>query len=126
MLHCGAQDPNCGELQASLSARLGTAWLTTAAGLLIAAIALVDWKIETNVGLGFLYFLPMLMLGVSLSRVSITVAAIMCTILREAFSSFAWGPEAVPRSAMVFVAFLGTGLYASELAKNRRFAVQHL
>ncbi len=36
--------------------------------ILIALIALIDWRVETNVSLGFLYLFPMLMVGVSLNR----------------------------------------------------------
>ena len=32
--------------------------------LLIGLIAVVDWRVETNVSLGFLYLFPMLMVGV--------------------------------------------------------------
>src|SRR3989442_2815999 len=94
--------------------------LAVSAVLLIAGIALVDWKIETNVGLGFLYFFPMLLLGASCSRLPMAVAALTCTILREAFSPFQFGPDWITRSFMVFAAFLGTGLFVSELSRNRR------
>ena len=42
---------------------------------LIALIAVVDWRVETNVSLGFLYLFPMLMVGVSLNRWQIGIAA---------------------------------------------------
>src|SRR5580698_4124737 len=48
---------------------------------LIALIALVDWRVETNVSLGFLYLFPMLMVGVSLRRWQIAVCAALCTFL---------------------------------------------
>jgi hypothetical protein len=35
------------------------------AGLLIAAIALADWRADKEVTLGFLYLFPMLMVGAS-------------------------------------------------------------
>lgn len=94
--------------------------------LLITVIGLADWRIETNVGLGFLYFFPMLLLGASLKRAPIVGGAVVCAVLREAFSPFGWGPDAITRSLMVFAAFLGSGFYVAELSKNRKLAVDHL
>ncbi len=45
----------------------------TRAALMIAAIALVDWRIEGNVPLGFLYLFPMLLVGSVLARWQIAI-----------------------------------------------------
>src|SRR5262249_36514415 len=60
------------------------------AGICIAAIALVDWRLEVNISFGFLYLLPMLMLGGSLTLAQIAGVAALCTGLTEAFDPFPW------------------------------------
>ena len=56
--------------------------MLTRAILLIAVIAVVDWRVETNVSLGFLYLFPMLMVGVSLNQWQIGIAAQFHFILK--------------------------------------------
>src|SRR5580692_2994017 len=74
-----------------------TAVLSRAA-LMTVAIALVDWRIEGNVPLGFLYLFPMLLVGSVLTRWQIAVAAAFCTLLTELFDSFDWYfPAGIPR-----------------------------
>ena len=55
----------------------------TRAGLMTAAIAVVDWRIEGNIPLGFLYLFPMLLVGSVLTRWQIAGAAAVCTLLTE-------------------------------------------
>src|SRR3984885_6931188 len=62
----------------------------TRAALMTVAIATVDWRIEGNVPLGFLYLFPMLLAGSVLSRWQIAAAAAFCTFLTEIFDSFEW------------------------------------
>src|SRR5260370_6303714 len=94
--------------------------MLTRAILLIAVIAAVDWRVETNVSLGFLYLFPMLMVGVSLNRLQIGAAAALCTFLVEAFDPFSFAAsESIPRMILVFAAFLGAGLFVFESNKNR-------
>lgn len=95
--------------------------------VLIAVIAVVDWRVETNVSLGFLYLFPMLMVGVSLSRWQIGVAAAVCTFLVEAFDPFSFRPsESIPRNILVFAAFFGAGLFVFESNKNRTLTQKHV
>ncbi len=95
--------------------------------LLIALIALVDWRVETNVSLGFLYLFPMLMVGVSLSRWQIGVVAALCTFLVETFDPFPFLPsESIPRMILVFAAFFGAGLFVYESNKNRALTQKHV
>jgi two-component system sensor kinase FixL len=103
-----------------------TAMLIRAA-IFIALIAMVDWRVETNVSLGFLYLFPMLMVGVSLSRWQIGIAAALCTFLVEAFDPFPFTPyESVPRMILVFAAFFGAGLFVFESNKNRALTQKHV
>lgn len=97
------------------------------AALLIALIAAVDWRVETNVSLGFLYLFPMLMVGVSLHRWQIGIAAALCTFLVEAFDPFPFTPsESIPRMILVFAAFFGSGLFVFETNKNRTLTQKHV
>jgi two-component system, LuxR family, sensor kinase FixL len=95
--------------------------------LLIALIALIDWKVETNVSLGFLYLFPMLMVGAHLPRWQIAIVAGLCTALVEWFDPFTFvASEGIPRVIMVFAAFFGAGLFVFESTRRRQLALQHL
>ncbi len=94
---------------------------------LTALIAAIDWRVETNVSLGFLYLFPMLMVGVSLNRWQIGIAAGLCTFLVEAFDPFPFIPaESIPRNILVFAAFFGAGLFVFESNKNRALTQKHV
>jgi two-component system, LuxR family, sensor kinase FixL len=95
--------------------------------VLIALIAVVDWRVETNVSLGFLYLFPMLMVGVSLNRWQIGIAGALCTFLVEVFDPFPFIPsESIPRNILVFAAFFGAGLFVYESNKNRALTQKHV
>src|SRR5580693_436860 len=97
------------------------------AGALIALIAIIDWRVETNVSLGFLYLFPMLILGAWLERWQLAVAASLCTWLVEIFDPFTFiASEGIPRVILVFAAFFGAGLFVYESAKNRRLEHRHV
>ena len=97
------------------------------AGLMIALIAVADWRIEDNFQLGFLYLFPMLLIGSVLNRWQIAGVAAACTILAEAFDSYRWTLAAgVPRDILMFAAFFGMGLFVYELVRSRQNALQHL
>jgi two-component system, LuxR family, sensor kinase FixL len=93
----------------------------------VAVISVVDWRVEGNISLGFLYLFPMVLMGSVRSRAQIALAAAVCMILAEWFDPFPWTPEAGgPRDIMMFSAFLGMGLVVYEAAKNRQRALDHL
>jgi signal transduction histidine kinase len=91
----------------------------------IAVIALIDWKVKPNVSLGFLYVLPILVLALFASRWQIVTLAVVCSVLRESLGPLPWGGDAAARMAMGLVAFLGGGMFVSELARNRKLALEH-
>jgi len=96
-------------------------------GLMIAVIAVADWRIEGNIPLGFLYLFPMLLAGSVLSRWQITLVAALCTCLTEAFDSFDWLPgTGIPRDILIFAAFFCMGLFVYEVGRNRQAAQQHV
>jgi len=97
------------------------------AGVFIATIALVDWRFEENVSFGFLYLLPMLMVGGSLNLLQMALVAALCTGLTEAFDPFPWAMAVgIPRLLLTFAAFFGAGYYGLAAARNRRLADHHL
>jgi two-component system sensor kinase FixL len=96
------------------------------AGAMVAAIALIDWRIEGNIPLGFLYLFPMLLAGSVLTRGQIAVAAGICTLLTEVFDAFDWfSAVAIPRDILIFAAFFGMGLFVFEVGRSRKDALRH-
>jgi PAS domain S-box-containing protein len=96
------------------------------AALMTAAIAVVDWRIEGNIPLGFLYLFPMLLVGSVLTRWQIGMAAAICTLLTELFDSFDWyQPAGIPRDILIFAAFFCMGLFVYEVIRSRQRALQH-
>jgi PAS domain S-box-containing protein len=97
------------------------------AALLIAVIAIVDWRFDVNISFGFLYLFPMLMIGGRLSLWQIALVAAVCTGLSEAFDPFPWSAEVgIPRLVLTFSAFFGAGLYVHESTRRREQASLHL
>jgi PAS domain S-box-containing protein len=97
------------------------------AGVMVAIVALIDWRVELNVSFGFLYLFPMLIVGYCLPRWQVALVAALCTLLSEWFGPFAWEPiDGIPRDIFMLAAFFGTGLFAHESARNRKLAAQHV
>jgi len=96
-------------------------------GLLIVLIALADWRIDAEIPLGFLYLLPMLLVGRVLTRWQIGIAAALCTGLTEAFNSLKWTPAVgIPRDILTFAAFCGLGLFVYGVVRSRRASSEHM
>jgi two-component system, LuxR family, sensor kinase FixL len=66
-----------------------------------------------------------MILGGCLSRIQIVGVAPVCAVLQEAFSNLP-GNEAVIRLLFSSAGFVGTGLFVSELIRNRRIAMTHV
>jgi len=94
------------------------------ASLLIAAIAAVDWWATHYISLGFLYLFPIIILGGFLSRTWIIGVALVCAVLQEAFGNLPES-EAVIRLVFSSAGFVGTGLFISEMVRNRRIVLKH-
>ncbi len=96
------------------------------ATLLIAAIAVLDWRVVGEIPLGFLYLLPMAMVGAVLDAWQIALVAAACTVLAELFDDLAWQqPTGLSRDVLYFAAFFGAGIFVREVTRNRRQAEQH-
>jgi two-component system sensor kinase FixL len=113
-----------------MSSRLfqdNTRSLLLRSGLLVALIAIADWRIDAAIPLGFLYLLPMLLIGRVLSRWQICFAAALCTGLTEAFNSLKWNPAVgLPRDILTFAAFSGIGLFVYGVVRSRRLSGEHM
>ncbi len=95
--------------------------------LLVVIIAIADWRIDAAIPLGFLYLLPMLLVGRVVSRWQICLAAGLCTALSEAFNSLRWTPSVgIPRDILTFAAFCGFGLFVYGVVRNRRVSGDNL
>jgi PAS domain S-box-containing protein len=92
----------------------------------IITIALIDWLIVPNIGLGFLYVFPILLVAGFLSRGQILVVTLLCAVFRELFSPFHHNNESLPRTIFVWIGFTGVGWFLRELVTNRQQAVEHL
>ena len=109
----------------SIYASANRARLIVVAGLLIAAIAGVDWATKPYISLGFLYLFPIMILGGFLSRTQLVGVALVCAVLQEAFSNLPEN-EAVIRLLFSSAGFVGTGLFISEMIRNRRITMRHV
>lgn len=95
--------------------------------ILVALIAVADWRIDVEIPLGFLYLFPMMLVGRVLNRWQICVAAALCTFLAEAFNSLKWSPAVgLPRDILTFAAFAGIGLFVYGVVRSRRAASEHI
>ena len=99
--------------------------LLIVAALLVAAIAVTDWLTKPYISLGFLYLFPIILVGGFLSRIPTIGVALVCAVLQEAFSNLPEN-EAIVRLILSSVGFSGTGLFVSEVLKNRRIVLEHV
>ena len=96
-----------------------------AAAILVLAIAVVDWQTKPFISIGFLYLFPILLVAGFLTRWQLIVLALVCAVLQELFSELP-SNEAITRLLMASAGFVGTGLFASEIMRNRQMALNHL
>ena len=95
--------------------------------LLIALIALIDRRLTQSLPLGFLYLLPMLMLGRVLKPWQIMLAAVVCTGLAELFDPFAWDLwTGVSRDVLYFMAFFSIGAFVHQVSHSRLLMMEQL
>jgi PAS domain S-box-containing protein len=96
-----------------------------AAAVLVAAIAVIDWQTKPFISIGFLYLFPILLAAGFLSWWQIILVALVCSVLQELFSELP-SSEAIYRLVMAFAGFSGTGLFVSQIIRNRQMALDHL
>ncbi len=97
------------------------------AGTLFLAIAVViDKSLTPTVGLGVLYFLPIMLLSAFLVRWQILLLSFVGAVLREAFWPVSTGAERWPRVVFAFLVFAFVGFFVSETVDYRRAARKHV
>ena len=91
------------------------------AGLLILAIAAIDWRVDLNIAFAFLYLLPIVIAGPVQSRFQIVLTALLCTVLSDFFDPFPFTlATSLPQDILVFSALAGCGLFSSEVIRRSR------
>src|SRR2546426_276675 len=98
-------------------------WRQTAvaffSAVLVAFIAIIDWKVEFNATLGFLYIFPMCILGTVLGWWQLIFAAIFCTYLSDRLDPFPMDSE-YARDGLIFLTLATTGLLSLAVTKGFR------
>ena len=92
----------------------------------ILVIAIVDFFVKPAIGIGILYFFPLLVAASFLSSGSIVLLGVVCAILREAFGPATHSLQSVPRCALYSLGFIGVGLIMRELVLSRQQAAERL
>ena len=96
-----------------------------AAAALIVLIAAIDWWTKPYISIGFLYLFPILLVAGFLPRWQVIFVALVCAVLQELFSELP-SNEAITRLFMASAGFTGTGLFVSEIIRNRQMTLDHL
>ena len=91
---------------------------------MMAAIVFVDWRVDGIIAIGFLYLIPVMLVSTSFTRTQIVLTALVCAGLQEGFSQI---PESYRILRLFFssVGFVATGLFVSEVLRNRARILQH-
>jgi two-component system, LuxR family, sensor kinase FixL len=96
-----------------------------AAALLILLIAVIDWRTKPFISIGFLYLFPILLIAGFVTRWQIVLVALVCAVLQELFSELP-SSEAITRLLMASAGFVATGLFVSEIIRNRQMVMEHM
>lgn len=105
--------------------------------VMIVVIAFADRVTTDYVALGFLYLFPIMLVGGVLSRWQIVTLGFVCGIIQELYGYLpgglfptvpAWSEISVaaPRFMFEAIGYSGTGLFVSELVRNRRVVLKSL
>jgi PAS domain S-box-containing protein len=90
-------------------------------GAFILVIALIDWRTEPYVSLGFLYLFPIMLAAGFLPRWVIVLLGVSCAVLSEVFSSL---DKSFIRLSFEALALAGCGLFVAEMMRNRRLSIE--
>jgi PAS domain-containing protein len=97
------------------------------AAILIAAVAMVDSRVDAPIAFGFLYIFPLLIVGAAFSRGATISAALLCTVLADWLDPFPFTyATALPQDILVFTALAGAGLFAHEITRRREQEMENL
>jgi PAS domain S-box-containing protein len=87
--------------------------------ILIAIIAIIDWQVEFNATLGFLYMFPLVLLGAVMEWWQLLLAAVFCTFLSDRLDPFP-SEQQFARDMLIFLALAATGLLSRDVTKGYR------
>lgn len=99
--------------------RRNRAAILLASGVLVLAIAALDWWTKPYFSLGFLYLFPIMLAAGFLPRWAIVLLGLACAVLSERFSNLD-PADAHIRQGFEALALCGCGLLTSEVLRNRR------
>jgi DNA-binding CsgD family transcriptional regulator/PAS domain-containing protein len=91
-------------------------------GMLVAVIAVVDWRTKPYFSLGFLYLFPIMLAAGFLPRWAIVLLGAVCALLSERFSNLD-PADADIRLGFETLALCGCGLLTLEVVRNRRLTL---
>lgn len=94
-----------------------------ASGVIVLAIALVDWWTKPYFSIGFLYLFPIMLAAGFLPRWAMVLLGIGCALLSEQFSNLDPN-DAKIRLSFEALALCGCGLLTSEALRNRRLRLE--
>jgi PAS domain S-box-containing protein len=94
--------------------------------VLIGVIAVVDAFLIPDIGLGYLFLLPLGITAAFLSRAQIFAISAICTAFAEAFAGASEGPERILRVVFIFVVYVFIGLLVRDMVLYRRAASKRL
>jgi PAS domain S-box-containing protein len=89
-------------------------------GIFIVVVAIIDWRTERYVSLGFLYLFPIMFAAAFLPRWLVALIGVVCAVLAEQFSGL---PFSSVRLMFEALALVGCGLFVAELVRNRRLSL---
>ena len=92
-------------------------------GVLVIAIALVDWSTKRYVSLGFLYLFPVMLAAGFLPRWAIGLLGAACALLSERFSNLD-PADAYIRLGFETLALCGCGFLTFEVVRNKRQSLE--
>jgi two-component system, LuxR family, sensor kinase FixL len=97
--------------------------MLSASGVIVLAIAVVDWWTKPYFSLGFLYLFPIMLAAGFLPRWGTVVLGVACAVLSERFSNLDPSDSHI-RLGFEALALCGCGLLTSEVLRNRRLSLE--
>ena len=94
-----------------------------ASGVMVLAIAGVDWWTKPYFSLGFLYLFPIMLAAGFLPRWATVLSGVTCALLSERFSNLD-PADAQIRLGFEALALCGCGLLTAEVLRNRRLSLE--
>lgn len=97
--------------------------ILSASGIIVLAIAVVDWWTKPYFSLGFLYLFPIMLAAGFLPRWGTIGLGVVCAVLSERFSNLDPSDSHI-RLGFEALALCGCGLLTSEVLRNRRLNLE--